>query len=165
MKSIKDEDIKNAFVVMMHKLTATKKQLLKPFAEALGTTNDKDRLLKLNDLDEQLENNIEQRKILVGLMTNGVLEPGVFNQENSALLKEGNRLQAEKEQLGSSINSYMKQTEEAMKLLKALPNNKEIKEFDDNLFTEFVNKITVISREDVMFHLKCGLKLTERMVK
>lgn len=165
MKYITDDGIKAAFLTMMNKLGATQKQLLKPFVESIGKTNDKVRLLKLNELDEQIEKNVEQRQILVSLMTSGVLEPAVFNKENNTLIQEANMLQAEKDQLSSSVSDYMKQAEEAYKLLKYLARCELAQEFDELLFIEYVDQITVTSREQVVFHLKCGLQLPERLVE
>lgn len=163
MKYITDEAIKAAFVTMMAKLEATQKQLLRPFMQALGKTNDKERLLKLSDLDAHIEKNNEQHQILLTLMTSGVLEPAVFNKENNALTLEANALQAEKEQLSGSINSYMKHAEEAYKLLKYLSKGELPQKFDEVLFLKYVDEIKVLSREQIVFSLKCGLKLPERL--
>lgn len=165
MKYIKDESIKSAFITMMNKLRATQKYLLKPFVQALGKIDDKERLLKLSALEERIEKNIEQRQALVGFMTNGILEPAVFNTENNALAVEAKDLQDEKEQLIRNINSYLKQSEEAYKLLKFLSKNDNLHQFDDELFLEYVENITVVSRKQIVFNLKCGLKLSERLVE
>lgn len=132
--------------------------------DALGKTNDKKRLLKLSDLDTRIEKNNEQHQILVALMTSGVLEPAVFNKENNALTLEANAQQAEKEQLSGSINSYMKQAEEAYKLLKYLSKGEKPQKFDEVLFLKYVDGIKVLSRKQIVFSLKFGLKLPERLV-
>lgn len=36
--------------------------------------------------------------------------------------------------------------------------------FEDETFLAFVESITVESRTKIVFHLKCGLNLTERLV-
>jgi len=36
-------------------------------------------------------------------------------------------------------------------------------QFDDAVFTDFVEKIIIKNRQKVTFVLKCGLSLTERM--
>ena len=38
-------------------------------------------------------------------------------------------------------------------------------EFDDKIFLSFVERITVLSRKEVSFELKCGLSLKERLVE
>ena len=37
-------------------------------------------------------------------------------------------------------------------------------EFDDGVFLEYVDKVTVLSRNESVFELKCGLFLRERLV-
>lgn len=76
-----------------------------------------------------------------------------------------NRLQVEKELLAGSVISYRKQSEAAQKFLKYLSKCGDISQFDDDIFLEYVEKIVVSSREKVVFTLKCGLNLPERLVK
>lgn len=165
MKYVTDETLKVTFVRLMQKLAATHKKIIKPFAQSLSGTNDKEYLLKLSEIDERIEKNIEQRQVLVGLMSSAILEPAVFNKENNALATELNNLQTEKEVLAGSITSYRKQSEEAQKLLKYLSKCDVITQYNDDIFLEYVEKIVVHSREKVVFSLKCGLNLPERMVK
>ena len=40
-----------------------------------------------------------------------------------------------------------------------------VEAFDDDMFLEYVDTITVLSREEVVFNMKCGLKLKERLVE
>ena len=36
-------------------------------------------------------------------------------------------------------------------------------EFNGDLFERFVNQVTIRTRTEIVFHLKCGLNLTERI--
>lgn len=163
MKYVTDVAIKNAFITMMTKLAVTQKKILKPFSQALNVTSDKGCLLQLNEFNERIEKNMEQRQVLIGLMTNGILEPAVFNKEKNTLMAEAKALQVEKEQLSRNINSYRKQAKEADKLLKYLSKEYFTQEFDDEIFLEFVEEIIVFSRDKVVFSLRCGIKLSERL--
>ncbi|GKU31438.1 recombinase family protein [Clostridium folliculivorans] len=165
MKYITDEAIKVAFVRMMQKLESTQTKVIKPFTLSLSGKNDKKHLLKLSEIDECIEKNIEQRQVLVSLMSSAILEPAVFNKENNALNAELNNLQAEKEALSGSITFNRKQSEEAQKLLKYLSKCGAISHYDDEIFLEYVEKIVVHSRGEIIFSLKCGLNLSERLVK
>lgn len=138
MKFIRDEAIKEAFVIMMQKL---------------GHVDDRVSILQMNELEAKLEKNVEQRQILVGLMTSGVLEPAVFNQEKNNLDAEARMLKDEKEKLCNGVNRYIVQAK------GALPDK-----FDATLFEEFVEEIKVVSHEQIIFILKCGLQLKERLV-
>ena len=48
-------------------------------------------------------------------------------------------------------------------LLKYTGKGEMLSEFDAALFERFVDHITVCSREEVIFHLSCGLDLRERI--
>ena len=165
MKYIADEAIKAAFVQMMQKLEVTQTKIIKPFAMSLSGKNDKEHLLKLSKIDECIEKNMEQRQVLVSLMSSAILEPAVFNNENNALVAELGRLQGEKEAMAGSITSNRKQSEEAQKLLKYLSKCGTTTQYEDDIFLRYVEKIVVHSRDNVIFSLKCGLNLTERLVR
>ncbi len=165
MKYVTDESIKRAFVTMMRKLAMTQKQILQPFVRALDMVDDKERFLLLSVLDEQMEKNTEQRQVLVNLMAGGILEPAVFNRENNELLAVMNQLQDEREKLAESLKVYKKQAIEAQKLLKFVMKQEPMTQFQDEVFLEYVDEITVLSREKIVFSLRCGLELNERLVK
>ena len=48
-------------------------------------------------------------------------------------------------------------------ILKFTSKGEMISEFDPDLFDRFVDHITVCSREEIVFHLNCGLSLRERI--
>ena len=53
---------------------------------------------------------------------------------------------------------------EAEKLQRFLTKMENITEYDAELFVEYVENITVQDRETFTFNMKCGLKLTEKVV-
>ena len=57
----------------------------------------------------------------------------------------------------------MRKTEELREILKFTSKGEMLSEFDPDLFERFVDHITVCSREEIVFHLKCGLSLRERI--
>lgn len=97
-------------------------------------------------------------------MTSGVLEPAVFNQEKNNLDAEARMLKDEKEKLSNGVNKYLVQAKEAYALLKYLSRSELPDKFDATLFEEFVEEIKIVSREQIIFILKCGLQLKERLV-
>ena len=40
-----------------------------------------------------------------------------------------------------------------------------MEQFDDETFNSFAEKIVIADRETAVIHLKCGLKLKERLVR
>ena len=104
-------------------------------------------------------------QVVTGLMTSGSLEPAVYAKETSELQAELERLQAEKSTLSQNINGSLVNVEEAQKLLRFIGKTDALTAFDDETFLEYVNELRVLSREEIVFHLKCGLKLKERLVR
>lgn len=163
MLYITDKAVKDAFIIMMEKLAATHKTLLKPFVEELKGTNDRALLRKVKQLDDALEKNQEQQQVLVGLMTSSILEPAVFTKEQNQLITEAEALAQEKNLIAGNVNKHLKQAAEAEKLIKFVAKGAP-DEFDDEVFTEFVDEIVVLSRAVALFKMKCGLQLEERLV-
>lgn len=165
MMFIRDEDIKIAFLRIIRKLQTAHAQVLKPFVVGLKGSNNKERLHQVLNLEEQIEKNAEQVMVITNLMGSNYIEPEIFHAEKNRLTLEADRLAKEKEVLSKSINGDLTHLDEAQKLLRFVSKKTEIKEFDDALFLEYVDTITVHSRDEITFNLKCGLNLTERLVR
>ena len=164
MLYISDESIKLAFLTMMNKLTYGHQVILKPLLRTLRGMDDKDRLLRIQELDICIEGNTDRKQILTSLMATGVLEPNVFNKENAALVMEEQRLRAEKEKLVNFVGGDKTRIKELQKLMAFTSKGMMLTAFEDETFLAYVESITVESRTKIVFHLKCGLNLTERLV-
>ena len=78
---------------------------------------------------------------------------------------EADRLAREKQLISKNINGDLTHLDKAQKLLRFVSKKTEITKFEDEMFLEYVNTMTVHSRDEITFNLKCGLDLTERLVK
>lgn len=165
MMFIRDEDFKNAFARMMRKLKAGHKLVLASFVDGLQGCNNKDRLHHVMELETQIEKNMEQQMVLVNLMRAGYIEPEVFHAEKNQLSIDADNLSKEKQLLSKSINGALTHLEEAKKLLRFVSKEALLKEYDDEIFLDFVDTITVKSREEIVFNMNCGLNLTEWLVE
>ncbi|SHH59569.1 recombinase family protein [Clostridium grantii] len=163
MKYITDDSIKMAFLTMINKLIFAHQIVLKPLLRNLQGLDDKDRLLQIQEYESKLEKNMEQRQVLTSLMTSGILEPALFNGENNTLIQEEKMLQAEKDRLMHSVSGDRTRFDALKKLIKYVSGSEMMKEYEDEVFLAHVDKITVASREEIIFLLKCGLELKERM--
>lgn len=164
LKYITDEGIKAAFTTMMNKLVFGEQVILKPLLHSLQGFDDKNKLLQIQDMENKLEKNMEQRQVLTSLMASGLLEPALFNKENNALTVKEQRLQEEKRQLMTSVSGDRTKVDDLEKLIKAISSGRMLTEYEDKLFLAHVAGITVLSREEIVFELKCGLRLKERLV-
>ncbi len=164
MLYIIDESIKAAFVRMMRKLYACQEQVLRPFLNALRGINNREILQQILELEDRIEKNSEQQNVLVNLMSAGYVEPDIFHAEKNELIREAAELESMRKGLSMSINGDLIHAEEATKLLRFFIRATEITEYSDEIFLEYVDNVTVLSRESIAFNMKCGLKLKERLV-
>ena len=106
--------------------------------------------------------NADRKHILANLMAKGILDTAILNKENAALAMEEQTLWSEKEKLVVLDNKRVK---ELRKLVDFAAKSKMLKVFREETFIDFVERITVESRLTLVFPLKCGLNLKERLVK
>lgn len=149
--------MKLAFVTMMNKLVFGQQMVLRPLLQSLRGLNDQSRLLKIEELETAIEKNREQKQVLTNLMASGYLEPALFNKESNELAAEAETLRQEKEGLMRSVNGDMVKVEELQRLLRFTSKGTMLTEFDDAFFLSFVERITVLSRKEVAFELKCRI--------
>lgn len=165
MKYIPERSFEYAFVTMVNKLIFGHQFILRPLLVSLRGISSDDSLASIKEIDKKLEENAEQRKVLVGLMTKGYLEPAVYNKGNNELLQEADRLMRQKESLVNFINSDSQYLSEVSELLRFATKATMLTGFDGDTFKRFVKRIVVYSRTKIGFELKCGITLKERMVK
>lgn len=165
MLSIRDDDIRSAFIVMAGKLKTAGRQMLVPLIRSLENFDEEDMLLKLHKINEAIDENHRRGDVLTELMTAEIIEPVVFADERNLLAVERSNLEEQKNMLTSSIGNHEKELSECMLLLDRLKHIRITSEFNEKLFTEIIEKIIVNSREEITFSLKCGLRLKERLVK
>ena len=165
MKYITDDGIKTAFLTMMNKLIFAHQMILKPLLHSLQGYDDKESLLQIQEYETKLEKNMEQRQVLTSLMASGLLEPALFNRENNMLIQEEQHLQEEKSKVIHSVSGDRTKVDALQKLIKAVSGKEMLTEYDDELFLAHVDHISVVSRDEIAFVMKCGLELKERVVR
>lgn len=161
MQFIREDAIEQAFVTMMNKLMFGRKIVLKPLMNALRETSRAEGLERINEIESRLEQNLERRKTLVGVVEKGYLEPSLFKQWDNELLTEAEQLNREKDSLSYAINGELTRAEEISTLWKFVNKDEMLTAFDGDLFEEYVEQIVVCARTEIAFHLKCGLILKE----
>ncbi|MFU0827286.1 MAG: Recombinase domain-containing protein [Lachnoclostridium sp.] len=165
MKYVPQADIEFAFVTMMNKLIFGHEAVLRPLFNALRGMNSENAIEAIKAIDKSLEENALQRNVLVELMAKGYLEPAIYNKSNNDLLQEAERLRRQKESITQLLSSDFQAATEAGTLLQYAAKTSTLSAFDGALFTRFVARVVVLSREEIAFELKCGLTLKERLAR
>ena len=163
MKSIRECDLEYAFTTMMNKLIYGKKAVLDTLLDGIRGETHKENLRRIDAIDQKLEQNVERRQTLTTIMTRGYLDPALFTQESNALAAEADALTAGKEQLVKEISGSLYKTDALNDLIRYAGHAEPDPHFDGKLVGRFLDHAEVRSRNEVVFHLKCGLRLTERI--
>jgi hypothetical protein len=163
MKSVREVDLEYAFTTMMNKLIFSRKEVLNALLERLRGETHKENLRRIEEIDKKLEKNTERRQTLITLMTRGYLEPALFTQESNELAAEADGLVAEKEQLVAEVSGSLHKTEALNDLIQFTGHAQPSEFLDGEQVGRFLDHATVSSRNEIVFHLKCGLNLTERI--
>lgn len=161
MMYIREDALEQAFITMMNKLVFGRKIVLKPLMNALRETSRAKGLERINEIQSRLEQNLERRKTLIGIVEKGYLEPSLFKHWENELLTEAEQLNGEKDSLSYAINGELTRTEEICILWKFANKDEMLTVFDGGVFKEFVEQVVIHSRTEIAFHLKCGLILQE----
>lgn len=163
MKFIRDDDMKRAFLTMVNKLQFGNDLVLKPLLIALTVSNSKKTSHSIKDIEKEIADNEEQRTQLNLLLTKGYLGRAVFQDAHNKLVMEYEHLIAQKDLIMRMDESGYTMEQALNELVDFLNGAKPFTEWDESLFEKLVEKVTVISREEVEFELKIGLKLKERI--
>lgn len=164
MKYIPDSSLNQAIVTMFNKLIFGYREILVPLYNALQAANNEDVLSLLKDKEIELKDNIEQRDVLVELFAKNYLDPSVYRENHNKLILAAEIIQEEQNTLNRMLNTNSNELEELNQLLIFISKSDFLDKFDKKLFVNFIDKISVVSREDIYINLKCGLRLKERLV-
>lgn len=163
MKYITDDAIKNVFLTMMNKLVFGYDFILKPLHTAIIQVNIEKSGQRLKELDALMKDNVEQRKTTAGLLSKGYIDRAIYLETNNKLLTEKDNLKSEKEFLLKMNESGYQVESDIKEFIAFLSKSKYFSDFDEKLFSRFVYKAVVISRKEIEFEFKFGLKLRERL--
>ena len=163
MKPVTQDAMQAAFMTMMNKLAFGRDEVLKPLLNDLRVSDRTDGVDRINELEDRIENNVKQRGRLRMMLTQGLLDADIFNEENNHLLTEYEGMETELSDLKSGINSTLTQIAEVEELIRFLDPRKMRTEYDEKLFIRFVDHIVIHSQMEMEFVLKCGLCLKEEV--
>ncbi len=131
--------------------------------DAIRGQSHKEGLHRVNEIDQVLGEIAERLQNVTSIMSKGYIDLATYTRETNSLQMEEAALEAERERLTREMGGDMRKTEGLQEILKYTGKGEMLSEFDPGLFKQFVDHVTVCSREEVIFHLKCGLNLPERI--
>ena len=161
-KPIAEKQIHAAFLRLYCKLKAHGKPILAQMASHLQTIRERRMLWSVDviALNKQISSLISQNQTTAELKQHGLIDPDIFISRSNALAEQLRAAKLKKERLlDTAEDTAITQTRELMEVLDNGPDFLDA--FDEELFSELIDKIIVESNDLLHFRLKNGLELTE----
>ncbi len=160
---IREDKMERAFVTMMNKLIFGRKFILKPLLDELTAMSHAEGSGEIQEFEKQIRKISEQKEILIKLMAKKYLEPALFNMELRKLDTESETYRQQMETMTSDTEGQSSKIQAVKELLRFASKAEMLTDFNGELFERYVEKVIVLSREELEFELKCGITLRERM--
>lgn len=160
---LRDDTLKLTFVTVLNKLIYAHQLLLKPLLDAVKANPEARTIKAIQGYQLKLLQNTEQRETLTKLMAQGYIDQVLFTKENNELLNLASTYRKAIEALHNSKeldNTILKALNELWDFTETSSLQTD---FKDELFSKLIDKVTIKTRTEAIFHFKCGLNLKERI--
>jgi hypothetical protein len=165
MPRIAESSIYEAFVRMLNKLRVHSGAVLEP---ALMQLEDLRKAVRGGDarlvsVRAELATLSEQAHMLNGLRADGLLDDETWQLKNNAIALKRTEFQKKQRLLmrDDGLESAIRCLRELISTIQNI--QKPLTAFDERIFTEIVEKITVLAADKVMFRLTGGIGVMESM--
>jgi len=161
---VPEEQMKNAFLHVYYNLkhygTSILTQLISDlYAARTGSLLWSENIVEIN---KQISDIASQERLLTQLKQQGVVDPDIFISRSNQLAERRRELKLQKERiLRSEEDHTIQQTQDLLDLLESGPD--WLDDFDEQLFSDMVEKIVVVDNETLRFRLLNGLEVTEKI--
>ena len=161
---VPEEQMKNAFLHVYYNLkhygTSILTQLISDlYAARTGSLLWSENIVEIN---KQISDIASQERLLAQLKQQGVVDPDIFISRSNQLAERRRELKLQKERiLRSEEDHTIQQTQDLLDLLESGPD--WLDDFDEQLFSDMVEKIVVVDNETLRFRLLDGLEVTEKI--
>ena len=164
MLTLPEEQVLQAFLRLYYKLKyygiGVLTQLISDFhAAKTGSLLWSENIVEIN---KQISDIASQERLLTQLKQQGSVDPDIFISRGNLLAERRRELKLQKERiLRSEEDHTIQQTQDLLDVLESGPD--WLDDFDEQLFSDLVEKIVVVDNETLCFRLLNGLEVTEKI--
>lgn len=159
---ISEEEIHAAFLRVYHKLRLHGEPILKQMIIDLQSIRERRMLWSLDivELNKRIADLSDQDRMLADMNKCGLVDPDIFISQSNELARQIRAAKQEKERLlADGDDDAVPRTRELLETMDTLPEF--LPDFDGEIFTDLVERITADGNGSLRFRLKNGLELTE----
>lgn len=163
MQAVDEEKLKAAFVKSINKVIENRETFISNMMENINRVlESKEDSNDLKAINERLEELKEQMMNLVRLNVRSSLDNQIYDEEYQRLEEEMQQLKEKKAKFDNTDLIREKRLQKVKEIKKVLDGREDIiKKFDDELFSQMVEQVKVISLVEVEFVYKSGVMVKE----
>ena len=161
---IPEKEVEQAFLRVYYKLKHYGIEVLTQLISDLHAAKAGSLLWSENivEINKQISDIASQERLLTQLKQQGSVDPDIFISRGNLLAERRRELKLQKERiLRSEEDHTIQQTQDLLDVLESGPD--WLDAFDDQLFSDLVEKIVVVDNEKLCFRLLNGLEVTEKI--
>lgn len=161
---IPEEEVEQAFLRLYYRLKHYGIEVLTQLISDLYAVRTGSLLWSENivEINKQISDIASQERLLTQLKQQGSVDPDIFISRGNLLAERRRELKLQKERiLRSEEDHTIQQTQDLLDVLESGPDRMD--DFDEQLFSDLVEKIVVINNEKLCFRLLNGLEVTEKI--
>ena len=161
---IPEEEVEQAFLRLYYRLKHYGIDVLTQLISDLYAARTGSLLWSENivEINKQISDIASQERLLTQLKQQGSVDPDIFISRGNLLAERRRELKLQKECiLRSEEDHTIQQTQDMLDVLESGPD--WLDAFDEQLFSDLVEKIVVINNEKLCFRLLNGLEVTEKI--
>lgn len=161
---IPEEEVEQAFLRLYYRLKHYGSAILTQLISDLHAAKTGSLLWSENivEINKQISDIASQERLLTQLKQQGSVDPDIFISRGNLLAERRRELKLQKERiLRSEEDHSIQQTQDMLDVLESGPD--WLDDFDEQLFSDLVEKIVVVDNEKLCFRLLNGLEVTEKI--
>lgn len=162
MPAVHEEKLKKAFVRAINKAISDKEvftqKLVKNVEKVIQKAQEN---LSIDEIQKRLKELQQELMKLVRINVNTGLDAEVYDGEYARIAKEIESLREKKQRIQEAKLDNTIRKNRAEKIADIINKREVIKEFDEELFRNVIERITILSIAEVEFKFKSGLKVKE----
>ena len=161
---IPEEEVEQAFLRLYYRLKHYGIDVLTQLISDLYAARTGSLLWSENivEINKQISDIASQERLLTQLKQQGSVDPDIFISRGNLLAERRRELKLQKERiLRSEEDHTIQQTQDMLDVLESGPD--WLDAFDEQLFSDLVEKIVVVDNEKLCFRLLNGLEVTEKI--
>ena len=161
---IPEEEVEQAFLRLYYRLKHYGIDVLTQLISDLYAARTGSLLWSENivEINKQISDIASQERLLTQLKQQGSVDPDIFISRGNLLAERRRELKLQKGRiLRSEEDHTIQQTQDMLDVLESGPD--WLDDFDEQLFSDLVEKIMVVDNEKLCFRLLNGLEVTEKI--